>query len=250
MMHGLGFKEREDDSMGIADIFGFGKKGTKGSKGKKEPFRAPAEVAALRIRIAAEERENYPSFAHFQELQEEAAVIYNALDAIIAQDEYAEDAVRLREDIRRKMSALEARIMDNMRRAKEEASRDLIESSPDDPARKEMWTSARTLFAEFLEAHELLIKAGAEARPGRGEQIHSASAPVLRTLTELHDKFFSTYGYDREIREMRDTVVKKIAELNSLFARAMASTQDYAVRVSLAADVQRLSAMAAKISSI
>jgi hypothetical protein len=231
--------------MGIADMFGFG---------KKAPFRVPAEVMALRTRIAEEERENYPSLALFRELQEDAALVYDLLDSIIAEKEYADDAVRVREDIKKKMGALERKIANNMRTAEEEAgadgSRDMAGHDPAEHAQQDMRSNAGALFAEFLEAHGLLVSAGMEGGPGRGEQIHAATARIMRALSELHDKFFSAHGNDREIREMRDMAIKKIAELNSLLARALASTQDYSVRASLAADVQRLSAMAARISSI
>ncbi len=231
--------------MGIADLFGFG---------KKAPFKVPPEVSRLRTRIASEERENYPSLARFRELQEDAAFVSDLLDAIIAQREYADEAVRVREDIRKRMSALEARIAGNMRAAQEEAraegSSDADEDEREEHARTNIRSSAKALFAEFLEAHELLMKAGTEGRAGKGELIHEATARIMRTLSELHDKFFSVHDHDREIREMRDLAIKKIAVLNGLLARALANTQDDNLRASLAADVQRLSAMASKLSSI
>ena len=227
--------------MGIAGIFGFG---------KKAPFKVPAEVATLRTRIAAEERENYPSLARFEELQQDADAIYTSLDAVIAGKEYTEEAARIREDLEKRMAVLGAKIESNQRAAKSDDSGDYVPSNVDYLERKSTRNGAKTVFTEFLEAHELLMRTGTEGRAGRGEQIHAATARIMRALSELHDKFFSAHGNDREIREMRDLAIKKIAELNSLLARAMASTQDYGVRASLAADVQRLSAMAAKISSI
>ena len=50
--------------MGIADMFGFG---------KKVPFRTPREVAEIRNKIAAELRENYPNLARYREIKNEVA---------------------------------------------------------------------------------------------------------------------------------------------------------------------------------
>jgi hypothetical protein len=210
--------------MGIGDLFGFG---------KRPPFKVPAEVTALRTRIAAEERENYPSLARFRDLQRDAAVVTRLLNAIIAQKDYAEDALRIHEDIKKRMEALEARIVNNMREAKHEGSPEYVESNLDYLERKSMRNAAKALFTEFLEAHELLARQGGRGEQDQEHQLHTATARILQAAWDLQARYFSAHGDDREIRGMQEAMCRKLKELNSLFARTGAAIKDQTVRANL-----------------
>ena len=210
--------------MGIGDLFGFG---------KQPPFKVPAEVTALRTRIAAEERENYPSLARFRDLQREAAGVLRLLNVIVAQNDYAEDALRVREDIRKRMETLEARIASNIREAKHDGPADPVERNRETVERKSIRNAAKAVFAEFMEAHDLLIGIGPGIDPAQDHQLQSATARILQAAWDLQAKYFSVHGDDREIRGLQEAMCRKLKELNKLFARTAADRKDHTVRANL-----------------
>jgi hypothetical protein len=218
--------------MGIGDMFGFG---------KKEPFRVPADVVMLRTRIAAEERENYPNLARFKELQRDAAVVYKSLNAIIARKDYADDALRVREDIKKRLEALETKIAANMRAAKSE---DYVEDNMEYLERKSTRNAAKTLFTEFLEAHELLTRSGRSGPPAQGGQALAATSKILQTLSNLQRDYFSKHGQDREIRGLQEKMCRKLSELKGLRAEVMAAIGEHAVREAVAENLRKIAAFA------
>ena len=130
--------------MGIADLFGFGKKG-------KKPFKIPKEVIELRDRIKAEERENYPTLAHYQEIVREADQVYDILNAIIRKKDHAEEASGIKEDVRKKMEGLSAKIKRNLHEAQRESKPDFVGKNIDYLNRKSIRNHAKTLFTKLLE---------------------------------------------------------------------------------------------------
>lgn len=80
---------------------------------KKEPFRIPREISALRTRIDAELRENFPNLERCKQLARETRSALTILKTIIAEKEYAEEASRVRDDIQDKFSRLQNKINKN-----------------------------------------------------------------------------------------------------------------------------------------
>ncbi len=218
--------------MGIGDLFGFG---------KKEPFRIPAEVVMLRTRIAAEERENFPSLTRFRELQRDAAVAYKVLNAMIARKEHAEDAIRVREGLRKKLEALEAKIAANMRAAKSE---DYVADNMEYLERKSTRNAAKTLFTEFLETHALLTGSERTGTPLQGDQALAATSKILQTLSHLRSEYFSKHGQDREIRGMQEKMCQKLSELKGLRAEDMTTGGGHAAQA-LAENLRKIAAFPA-----
>lgn len=85
--------------MGMLDKFGLGKK-------EKTPFKVPREVQELRTRIEIENREKFPSLARCKEIASDAKPVYQLLQDMIAKKEYANEAARIRDEIRAKPDGL------------------------------------------------------------------------------------------------------------------------------------------------
>ena len=157
--------------MGIADFFGFGKKEEK----KKTPFRIPAEASAISTIIDAENRENYPKLARYQEIAKGVKDVFAKLDAIIAQGEHAEEAIRIKEDIKKKMGQLTEKINKNKEAAKKENDEDYVADNMAYLERKSMRNQAKTLFTECLYAIEAIMKCCKEERLKNRTMIESAT---------------------------------------------------------------------------
>ncbi len=93
--------------MDLINFFGFRKK-------QKKPFKIPNQIREFRTRIEAEGRENYPSIDRYQEIHTEARLICTYLNGIIANKEYAEEAMKIKEDIKKDMARLARKIKRNM----------------------------------------------------------------------------------------------------------------------------------------
>lgn len=98
-------------------LFGFGKR-------KMEPFRIPREITALRTRIDAELRENFPNLERCKQLARETRPAFGMLKTIIAEKEYAEEAARIRDDIQEKFARLEKKINKNRQTAENDEKED------------------------------------------------------------------------------------------------------------------------------
>jgi len=199
--------------MGIADLFGFGKKEEK----KKIPFRIPAEASAISTIIDAENRENYPKLARYQEIVEGVKVVFEQLDAIIAHGKYAEEAVRIREDIKNKMGQLTEKININKEAAKKESNEDYVASNMVYLERKGMRIQAKTLFTECLDAIESIMQCCKEERLKDGTTMESATGELIKALSALNTVYFKKHGEDKEIKNMREELHKKIQDLNEFF---------------------------------
>lgn len=197
--------------MGIADIFGFGK------KEKRTLLKIPGEVSAIRTRIEAENRENYPNLARYQEIVKSVKVVFAQLDAIIAQGKYAEEAVRTKEDIKKKMGQLTEKINRNKEAAKKESNGDYVASNMEYVERKSMRNQAKTLFTECLDAIEAMMKCCQKEKSKDGTMIESATGELLKAMSALHNDYFKKYGDDKEIKNMREELLKKIEGLNNYF---------------------------------
>ena len=197
--------------MGIADLFGFGK------KENKMQFKMPSEVTAVRTRIEAENRENYPNLGRYQEIVTSVKVVFAQLDAMIAQGEYAEEAVRIKEDIKKKMGQLTEKINKNKEAAKKESNEDYVASNMEYLERKSMRNQAKTLFVECLDAIESIMKCCEEERLKNRTAMESATRELSKAMSALHNDYFNKHGEDKEIKNMREELLKKIEGLNNYF---------------------------------
>jgi hypothetical protein len=205
--------------MGIGSKLGFG---------KKEPYKAPREVAVLRMKIEAESRENFPHLARYKELVREADQVFRHLDAEVAKKKYAEEAGKLSEDIKQKLDALAGRIRKNVREAAVEAAGGSGDSKMDYLAQKSLRDSAKTVFTEFLEGHVLFISTCRDCTQDCTDDITTAALSMMRNLTVLKDEYFSKYIGDEEIRGLRDRTREKVTELNSAFQLHKTTMRDRA----------------------
>jgi hypothetical protein len=93
--------------MDLINMLGFRKK-------QKIPFKVPHQLREFRTKVEAEIRENYPSVDRYREIHEEARSICMYLNGIIANREYAKEAVKIKEDIKKDMTQLARKIKRNM----------------------------------------------------------------------------------------------------------------------------------------
>ncbi len=93
--------------MDLIDLLGFRKK-------QKIPFRIPNKIREFRTRIEAEGRENFPCLDRYEEIHAEVKSIYVHLNGIIAHEEYAKEAMKIKEDIKKEMAQLARKIRRNM----------------------------------------------------------------------------------------------------------------------------------------
>jgi hypothetical protein len=205
--------------MGIADLFGFGKK-------EKTPFKIPREVSELRTRIETENRENYPNLVRYQEIIRDAKLVKIKLQDLIAQKEHAAEAGRIIDDLNNKLARLAEKIGKNKQEARKENKQDYIEKNIDYLERKSMRNNAKTLFTDFLEAHGLFLAFCKEGRPGQEEALDSATARLINAITKLHYNFFKAHGQDTEIQGLKDKTLVKISELAKSFEENEGSLQE------------------------
>jgi hypothetical protein len=199
--------------MGIADIFGFGKKEEK----KNTPFRIPAEASAISTIIDAENRENYPKLARYQEIVKDVKVVFAQLDAIIAQGEHAESAIRIKEDIKKKMGQLTEKINKNKEAAQKESNEDYVANNMEYLERKGMRNQAKTLFTECLIAIEAIMKCCQEKKLKNGTTMESATGELIKAMSALHTDYFKKHSDDKEIKSIREELLRKIKGLNAYF---------------------------------
>jgi len=190
----------EGDVMGLIKKIGFG---------KKDPFKAPQEVMVLRMKIEAENRENFPHLARYKELVREAGQVYQLLDAVVTQKRYAEEAARISEDIRKRLDGLAERIRNNARDAAAEAGSGSGDTKMDRLAQKSIRDSAKTLFTEFLEGHDQLSSCIHDAKPGCVRNVDALSSAMIRAMTALNDDYFTKHGSDSEIAGLKILLLTK-----------------------------------------
>ncbi|HEX9022138.1 MAG TPA: hypothetical protein VF903_12860 [Nitrospirota bacterium] len=227
--------------MGILDLFAFGKK-------EKPPFKVPREVSALRTRIDAEDRENYPNLERYKDIRRDAELVYKRLHALIAEGQYAEEAIRIEEDIRKKLERLTQKIKNNMREAKKEGSQDYVDKNIDYLERKSIRNSAKTLFTEFLDAYELFLACCNEEKGGRGEAIDSAAVALINTMAELNISFFTVHDRDMEIQGLKEKTLAKVAGLDDYFRENTARLEENGMKARVAANLQKLSVAAKRLT--
>jgi predicted transcriptional regulator len=196
--------------MGIADMFGLGKK-------TKIPFRIPGDVSALRSRIAEENRENYPNFAKYQDIFNDVRVTCKKLDDIIARTEYGEEAFRVKEDLKKRMDHLTEKVNKNRNEAMQEDGKDLVVDNLEYLERKGRRDQAKTLFTECLEAFESIMTYYKEERLKHGSSIEAVTGDLIKAIESMNKNFFKIYGEDREIKELISKLLEKIQDLNEFF---------------------------------
>jgi hypothetical protein len=101
--------------MSIVKIFGLriGKEKSLSTKIRKV-LPIDRAVQSLRSRIDSEYRENFPSLARFKELCADAAYVNGILDSMIEKKEHGDDAIRMRDELGKKIEALGAKIRSNL----------------------------------------------------------------------------------------------------------------------------------------
>jgi hypothetical protein len=226
--------------VGFTKLFGLG---------KKEPFRIPREASQLRIRIESESKENFPHRERYGELAREAEAVYRLLDGIIAEKKYAEEAIRLQEDLRKKLAALKGRIQSNITEGKKETSADYVEKKIDYLERKNMRDSAKDLYSEFLVAHEQFTDCCLQARANPCDTIGSASQQALRILSDLSENYFKQYDQDREIQGLREHALKKVADLSTVFESQKTRLTELGLLAQIEPDVKKLNEAAKELSA-
>jgi hypothetical protein len=77
---------------------------------QKKTFKVPNKIREFRTRIEAESRENYPSVDRYEEILEEIEPIYSFLNVFIADKEYAKEAMRIKDTIKRELAQLTGKI--------------------------------------------------------------------------------------------------------------------------------------------
>ncbi len=196
--------------MGIGDLLSFGKK-------EIVVFRVPREVAELRHRIEAENRENYPNLARYQEITRDVKLINKILLNIIAQKTHAAEAGKIMEDIKIKLARLTEKIEKNKLEAKREGKQDFLDKNIDYLERKSIRNNAKTIFTDFLEAYESLVACCKEGKAVSAAALDSVTDRLFKDMSELHHNFFKKHGQDLEIRGLRDKVLEKVSALSEFF---------------------------------
>ena len=205
--------------MGLKDFFGSGQK-------EKEHFRIPKEITDLRTKIEAEARENYPSLVRYNEIKRAAGSVYASLNALIDNTLYATEAMKIKEDIDKKMESLTNKIHKNKQEGKKESSDDYVESNIDYIERKNMRNKAKTLFIYILEEIASFEKYCSEGALEKGITIESETADFYKHVLELNNDFFNKHGNDKEIQGIKLEVVSRMSVLNSLFNENKARFQE------------------------
>jgi glutamine synthetase type III len=196
--------------MGVMDKFGFGKK-------QKTPFKVPREVRELRTRIETENRENFPSLVRYKEIMSDAELVYRLLNGIIAKKEYAEEAARIRDEMKTKVDGLGEKIKRNMQEAQKDGKEDYVERNIDYLERKSYRNKAKTLFTVFLENFGAFEKFCRDGSMEHGKKIESVTAELFQAVADLQKGFFYKYGQDKEIQAIKEDVLKKMSDVRTLY---------------------------------
>jgi hypothetical protein len=222
----------EGVSMGFGDLFGIGKK-------EEAPFRMPREITELRTSIEIEGRERYPSLARYKEITRIASSVYDYLDGMIAKKEHAEEAIRVREDIRKKLEMLNAKIQRNTEEANKEGKQDYVEKNIDYLQRKSMRNRAKTVFTEFLEEAEHFKIFCAGGRLEAGQTIESVSVKLFEALSELTHNFIQKHENDSDMQALKDRTLQKLSELDTLFREHRMRFREKGVETSIEANLYK-----------
>jgi hypothetical protein len=217
--------------------------------GKKAPFTAPREAIQLRFRIESESKENFPHRERYGELARDAEAVFQVLDGIIAEKQYAEEAMKLQEDLRKKLAALKGRIQNNINEGKKETSKDYVEKKIDYLERKKMRDSAKDLYSEFLLAHEQFTDCCRQVRTSSCDTVGSASSQALRILSDLNENYFKQYGQDNEIQGLREHALKKVVDLTSVFETHKPRLNELGLLAQVESSVKKLSEAAKELSA-
>lgn len=227
--------------MGLGDIFGFGKE-------EQKPFKIPREVAALRTRIEAENRENFPSIVRYKEMIKDAELVYKNLNDMIKSKEHVEEAIRIREDIKKRMEGLAEKIYKNIRESKKEGKEDYVEKKIDYLERKSIRNQAKTLFTEILLEVESIMKFCNEGRLEHERTIDSATGVLIKTVSALNNNFFKEHGEDKEIRGLKEQVLKRVSDLGNFFKENKACLKEKGLEVEAESNLKKIQETIKKLS--
>jgi hypothetical protein len=232
--------------MGISTLFGFGKKEKSEDKPAKAktPFRVPREVTALRARIDSEYAENFPNLARYKDLERDALPAYRILDSMIVNKDHADDALRMRDDLGKKLGALGAKIKGNVGDAK-----DYVEKNIDYLERKSMRNNAKTLFTEFLEAYELFLSTCREGSSAHAAAVDSASTAMVKALAALNARFIKIYKQDQEVQGLREKAIEKISELGQYCVANAGALESKGLKTRAELNIKRLQNAANNLST-
>ncbi len=192
-------------------LFGFGK-----NKKEKEPFKTPREVISLRNRIDSQMHENFPNLAHYRELADEVELVCRNLNAVIARNEHAEEAARLRDDLAARLSRLAAKISKNRRAG---AGKEECFDKLDSLQRESVRNTAERLFMDFLEHVASFRKCCMGERIEHDRTLESISRDIINTVDALKQGFFKQHVTNPEIDSMKREVAYTAGELNDFMER-------------------------------
>lgn len=218
--------------MGVKDLLGLGKK-------EKTPFKIPREISDFRSGIDTETRENYPRLDYYEKLIGEAKSVYARLNDIISQQEYAADATRVRDDIRKKLEGLHTKISKSVQEYKKERDDDYVEKNIDYLERKSMRDGAKTVFTAFLNELDSFKKFAEDKKLEYGKTIESEAANFLRTMSQL-DTVFQAHGNDRDIRVLNEEMTRKLADLQKIFKEHEARFREKGIAANIEAGLKRM----------
>jgi hypothetical protein len=101
--------------MSLVKLFGLRiKKGKSLDTKMKKALPISHEVNSLRSRIDVEYRENFPSLARYQDLCSDAETVCRILNRMIARRDHEDEAIRMRDNLRKKLDELGAKIKRNL----------------------------------------------------------------------------------------------------------------------------------------
>lgn len=217
--------------MGIADLFGFG---------KKAPFRAPREIAELRNKITAEMRENYPNLARYREIKCEVNQLVQQMNDLIAKKEYVDEAISIRDAMQKMIDGLTAKIKKNASENAAEGGQDYVEKNIDYLERKSIRNRAKTLFTTFLETQEAFTAYCREGNRDQLTELGPVTDRIIDTVSELSSQFFKRYAQDKEIQGIKEKVFTKISELNDGFRKNSGRLEQQGVKTAVDENVRKI----------
>jgi hypothetical protein len=138
------------------------------------------------------------------------------------------------------MEMLAEKIRNNMRGAKKQDGRDYVEKNIDYLERKSVRNSAKTLFTEFLEAHELFMKCCKEGRPDDKRAIEAAAAHLIKILSDLDRDYARVYREDMEIQGLKTKAFDKITDLINFFKEHRPHFEEKGLKTIVETSIQKI----------
>ncbi len=172
----------------------------------KSLYKPPPELIALRGSIDAQLRENFPNLEQYQDIAKEAESVFRELNAVIRGKEHAEEATRLREDLKARLSRLAAKINKN-RRDTGGGSEQLDVEEINALRKKRLRDDAKSRMMDLREQVESLKKCCLGEEVPQGKTLDSMTMDLVKTIAALNDGFFKEHRGDREIDGLKREIL-------------------------------------------